>query len=157
LAETGLPRGAFSILPCHRNGAELFTTDERLKLLSFTGSPDVGWALKAKAGKKKVVLELGGNAAVIVDEDADLDEAVARILVGAFYQSGQSCIKAQRILVHERVFAAFREKLVAGTRALHMGDPKDEQTFIGPLISVAEAERLERWIGEARASGARVL
>jgi acyl-CoA reductase-like NAD-dependent aldehyde dehydrogenase len=157
LAETKLPRGAFSILPCQRGGAELFTTDERLNLLSFTGSPDVGWALKAKAGKKKVVLELGGNAAVIVDEDADLDDAVARILVGAFYQSGQSCIKAQRILVHERVFVAFREKLVEGTRALAMGDPKDERTFIGPLISVAEAERLERWIGEARASGARVL
>ncbi len=157
LAETKLPRGAFSILPCHREGADLFTTDERLKLLSFTGSPDVGWALKARAGKKRVVLELGGNAAVVVDEDADLDDAVERILIGAFYQSGQSCIKAQRILVHERVHAPFREKLVAGTRGLRMGDPKDEATSIGPLISVADAERLERWIREACEQGAKIL
>jgi acyl-CoA reductase-like NAD-dependent aldehyde dehydrogenase len=114
LAETNLPRGAFSILPCHREGADLFTTDERIKLLSFTGSPAVGWALKARAGKKKVVLELGGNAACLVDEDADLDDAVARILVGAFYQSGQSCISVQRILVHERVYAAFRDKSGGG-------------------------------------------
>ena len=90
LAETDLPKGAFSILPCHREGADLFTTDERFKLLSFTGSPDVGWDLKARAGKKPVILELGGNAAVIVDEDADLDDAVERITFGAFYQSGQS-------------------------------------------------------------------
>ena len=104
LAEIDLPKGAFSILPCHRDGADLFTTDERLKLLSFTGSPEVGWALKAKAGKKKVVLELGGNAAVIVDCDADLDDAVERIVFGAFYQSGQSCIGVQRIIVHEDVY-----------------------------------------------------
>ena len=100
LAETDLPPGTFSILPCSRDGADLFTTDERLKLLSFTGSPGVGWALKAKAGKKKVVLELGGNAACIVDQDADLDDAVNRIIIGAFYQSGQSCIGVQRIIVH---------------------------------------------------------
>src|SRR5947208_7088978 len=98
LAETDLPRGAFSILPAHREGADLFTTDDRLKLLSFTGSPDVGWDLKARAGKKKVVLELGGNAAVIVDEDTTgeaLDDAVERIIFGAFYQSGQSCIRSE--------------------------------------------------------------
>src|SRR6185295_6523534 len=91
LAETNLPLGAFSILPCRRDGAALFTEDERLKLLSFTGSPEVGWDLKARAGKKKVVLELGGNAGCIVDADADLDDAVQRIVFGAFYQSGQSC------------------------------------------------------------------
>ena len=90
LAETDLPKGAFSILPCTRAGAARFTEDDRLKLLSFTGSPGVGWELKAKAGKKPVVLELGGNAAVIVDEDADLEDAVERIVFGAFYQSGQS-------------------------------------------------------------------
>ena len=104
LAETDLPKGAFSILPCSRDGAELFTIDERLKLLSFTGSPAVGWALKAQAGKKKVVLELGGNAACIVDADADLDDAVERIVFGAFYQSGQSCIGVQRIMAHEQVY-----------------------------------------------------
>ena len=92
LAETDLPEGAFSILPCRRDGADLFTVDDRLKLLSFTGSPAVGWALKARAGKKKVILELGGNAACIVDADADIADAVQRIIIGAFYQSGQSCI-----------------------------------------------------------------
>jgi len=102
LAETELPLGAFSILPCHREGADLFTTDERFKLVSFTGSPQVGWELKAKAGKEKVVLELGGNAACVVDHDTDFDDALLRILFGAFYQSGQSCISMQRILVHSQ-------------------------------------------------------
>ncbi len=157
LAETELPIGAFSILPCRRDGADLFTTDPRLKLLSFTGSPDVGWALKAKAGKKQVVLELGGNAAVIVDADADLDDAVARIVFGAFYQSGQSCIGVQRILVHDTIFEAVRDKLVAATGKLVSGDPASENTFIGPMISEKEAKRLEDWIGQAVAAGGRVL
>jgi acyl-CoA reductase-like NAD-dependent aldehyde dehydrogenase len=157
MAETSLPEGAFSILPCRRDGADLFTTDDRLKLLSFTGSPDVGWALKAKCGKKKVVLELGGNAACIVDHDADLDDAVARIIIGAFYQSGQSCISVQRILIHERVYDAFRDKLVAATKALKSGDPKHDDTFIGPIISKAEADRMEAWIQSAVANGAILL
>jgi acyl-CoA reductase-like NAD-dependent aldehyde dehydrogenase len=157
LAETGLPRGAFSILPARREGADLFTTDDRLKLLSFTGSPEVGWALKARAGRKPVVLELGGNAAVVVDRDADLADAVGRIIFGAFYQSGQSCIGVQRILIHEDVYEAAREKLVAETSALVMGDPKDPDTFIGPMISDGEAERLDGWIQAAVAAGARLL
>ena len=157
LAETDLPEGAFSILPCNRDGADLFTTDERLKLLSFTGSPDVGWALKAKAGKKPVVLELGGNAACVVDEDADIDDAIKRIIVGAYYQSGQSCISVQRILVHKNIYEAFREKFVHEVSALVAGDPEDENTFIGPMISESEAERLEDWIHEAREAGATVL
>ncbi|WP_428386654.1 aldehyde dehydrogenase family protein [Mucisphaera sp.] len=157
LAETDLPEGAFSILPCHRDGADLFTTDERLKLLSFTGSPDVGWALKAKAGKKKVVLELGGNAACIVDEDADLDDAVTRIVFGAFYQSGQSCIGVQRILIHDTVYETLKAKLIEKTKDLVAGDPKDENTFIGPMISEKEAERLKGWIDTAVQQGARLL
>ena len=157
LAETDLPPGAFSILPCHREGADLFTTDERLKLLSFTGSPDVGWALKAKAGKKKVVLELGGNAACIVDADADLDDAVARMIIGAFYQSGQSCISVQRIFVHESIYETFRDKFVAATKKLKSGDPRDEQTFIGPIISEREAARIDSWVQSAVKGGARVL
>ena len=157
LAETDLPEGAFSILPCNRDGADLFTTDERLKLLSFTGSPDVGWALKAKAGKKPVVLELGGNAACVVDEDADIDDAIKRIIVGAYYQSGQSCISVQRILVHKNIYETFREKFVHEVSALVAGDPADENTFIGPMISESEAERLEDWIHEAREAGATVL
>ncbi|WP_416909008.1 MAG: aldehyde dehydrogenase family protein [Polymorphobacter sp.] len=157
LAETDLPAGAFSILPAHRSGADLFTTDQRLKLLSFTGSPDVGWDLKARAGKKKVVLELGGNAAVIIDRDADLDDAVERTVFGAFYQSGQSCIGVQRILVHGDVYDAFVGKLVAKTKTLIAGNPADEATFVGPMIDVKEAARLDGWIGEAVAAGATLL
>ena len=157
LAETDLPEGAFSILPASRDGADLFTTDDRLKLLSFTGSPGVGWDLKAKAGKKKVVLELGGNAAVIVDKDADLAHALERIIFGAFYQSGQSCIGVQRIIIHADIYDRFRDMLVARTATLIAGDPKDRSTFIGPMISVKEATRLKGWIDEAVAGGAKLL
>lgn len=157
LAETDLPPGAFSILPCHRDGADLFTTDDRLKLLSFTGSPDVGWDLKARAGKKPVILELGGNAACIVDEDANLEDAVARLVIGAFYQSGQSCIGVQRILVHEKIYDTLRDKLVAATKKLIAGDPKNEDTFIGPMISEGEAKRLDGWIQSAVAAGGKLL
>jgi acyl-CoA reductase-like NAD-dependent aldehyde dehydrogenase len=152
-----LPKGAFSILPAHREGADMFTTDERLKLLSFTGSPGVGWALKAKAGKKKVVLELGGNAAVIVDKDADLDHALERIVFGAFYQSGQSCIGVQRILIHEAVYDKFKAMLVDKTKTLVAGNPHDRNTFIGPMISEKEAQRLKGWIDAAVADGATLL
>jgi acyl-CoA reductase-like NAD-dependent aldehyde dehydrogenase len=157
LAECDLPEGAFSILPCGRDGARLFTEDPRLKLLSFTGSPASGWDLKSRAGKKRVVLELGGNAAVVVDEDADVDDAVARIRLGAFSQAGQSCISVQRVLVHERVYDLFRNKLVQAARSLVVGDPKDEKTDIGPLISENEAERLMEWIEQAKQAGGRVL
>lgn len=157
LAETGLPAGAFSILPCSRDGAELFTTDPRLKLLSFTGSPAVGWDLKSRAGKKKVVLELGGNAACIVDEDANLEDAVQRIVFGAFYQSGQSCVGVQRIIVHEKVYDRFRDALVEATEKLVAGDPRDESTFIGPMISEKEAQRLESWIDQAVSAGGKLL
>ncbi len=159
LAETDLPEGAFSVLPCHRDGADLFTTDERFKLLSFTGSPGVGWDLKARAGKKKVVLELGGNAGCIVDEDQGhrLDHVAERLVFGAFYQSGQSCISVQRILIHRSLYAALKEKLVARVAALVHGDPRNEDTFIGPMISEGEAKRLHGWIEAARAAGANIL
>ncbi len=157
LAETDLPVGAFSILPASRDGADLFTEDDRLKLLSFTGSPDVGWALKAKAGKKKVVLELGGNAAVIIDHDADLDDALERVTFGAFYQSGQSCIGVQRIIIHEKVYDRFRDMLVAKAKTLVCGSPHDRKTFIGPMIDIKEAARLDGWIQEAVASGGTLL
>ena len=159
LAETALPKGAFSILPAHRDGADLFSEDERLKLLSFTGSPEVGWKLKANAGRKKVVLELGGNAACVVDADqADrLDAVVERLVFGAFYQSGQSCISVQRIFAHEAIYDRLRDKLVTAIEALRMGDPRDEDTFIGPMISESEAVRLEGWIERARAAGATLL
>ncbi len=157
LAETDLPKGAFSILPCSRDGADLFTTDDRLKLLSFTGSPAVGWDLKSRSGKKKVVLELGGNAACIVDQDADLDDAVQRLVFGAFYQSGQSCIGVQRIIAHSSVYDALKEKLVAATSQLVAGDPKQEATFIGPMISEQEAARLQGWIKAAVHAGGKLL
>jgi len=157
LAETDLPIGAFSILPCSRDGADLFTEDDRLKLLSFTGSPGVGWALKAKSGKKKVVLELGGNAAVVVDADTNLEDAAQRIIFGAFYQSGQSCIGVQRILLHVDIYDEMRELLVAKTAKLISGDPKDEATFIGPMISEKEASRLYEWVIEAEKAGGRIL
>lgn len=157
LAETDLPKGAFSILPCRRDSADMLTEDDRLKLLSFTGSPEVGWALKARAGKKPVVLELGGNAACVVDNDWDLDDAVARVIIGAFYQSGQSCIGVQRLYVHSDVYDEFKEKLVAKTKALKSGDPKDPETFIGPMISEGEAERLHGWIKDALDRGATLL
>jgi aldehyde dehydrogenase (NAD+) len=159
LAETDLPKGAFSILPAHRDGADLFTTDDRLKLLSFTGSPAVGWDLKAKAGKKKVVLELGGNAACIVEADQRerLDLVVERLIFGAFYQSGQSCIGVQRILVQKDFYNELRDAFVAATKKLVAGDPKDEKTFVGPMIDEKEARRLDDWIQEAAKAGAKIL
>lgn len=152
-----LPEGAFSILPASRAGSDLFTTDERLKLLSFTGSPGVGWDLKAKAGKKKVVLELGGNAAVVVDRDADLDHAIERVVFGGYYQSGQSCIHVQRTIVHAAVYDEFRDRLTARVKGLISGDPKDRNVFIGPMISEREAARLKGWIDAAVAAGATLL
>lgn len=159
LAQTKLPKGAFSILPAQRTGAERFTEDPRLKLLSFTGSPAVGWDLKARAGAKKVVLELGGNAACVVDEDQGgrLAHVVERLVFGGFYQSGQSCISVQRVLVHERLYEALREALVERVKGLVAGDPKAEDTFIGPIIDEREARRIEAWIHAARDAGATVL
>jgi acyl-CoA reductase-like NAD-dependent aldehyde dehydrogenase len=157
LAETELPEGAFSILPCSSKDAGALVSDDRLKLLSFTGSPEVGWDLKARSGKKRVLLELGGNAAVVVDADADLEDAVQRIVFGAFYQSGQSCISVQRILAHEAVYDAFRDRLVEATRKLVVGDPREELTFIGPVISEDDAVRLEEWVQSAVARGGRLL
>ena len=157
LAETDLPKGAFSILPCSRDGADLFTVDDRLKLLSFTGSPGVGWALKAKSGKKKVVLELGGNAAVVVDADTKLEDAATRIVFGAFYQSGQSCIGVQRIMIHADVYEDLKSILVARVSKLISGDPREEKTFIGPMITEKEAARLQSWVEEAANMGGSVL
>jgi acyl-CoA reductase-like NAD-dependent aldehyde dehydrogenase len=117
----------------------------------------VGWDLKAKAGKKKVVLELGGNAAVIIDKDADLADALERVIFGAFYQSGQSCIGVQRILIHDDVYDAFKTMLVDKAKTLVAGDPKDRDTFIGPMISDGEAKRLKGWIDEAVEAGATLL
>jgi acyl-CoA reductase-like NAD-dependent aldehyde dehydrogenase len=159
LAETSLPAGAFSVLPCRIEHAAPFIEDPRIGLLSFTGSAPVGWSLKNRAGRKKVLLELGGNAACIVDRDqeGDLPYVIERLVFGGFYQSGQSCISVQRILVHEGLYELVRDRLVAQVAALRSGDPKDESTFIGPLIDEAAAVRLETWIRSAVEHGGRVL
>ncbi|CAD7696107.1 unnamed protein product [Ostreobium quekettii] len=155
-----LPEGSFSILPCSRDGADLFTVDERFKVLSFTGSPSVGWPMKARAGKKRVVLELGGNAACIVEDvrkPEDIDVIVEKVIHGAFYQSGQSCISVQRLLVRQDLYEGLKEKLVAKVSCLKKGDPHDEDTFIGPLIAVSEAGRIQQWVDEAVSAGANLL
>jgi len=159
LAETGLPRGAFSIITPSNEDAAPLVEDDRLKLLSFTGST-IGWELKAKARKKKVVLELGGNAACIVDDTITgkyLDDAVGRMVVGAFYQSGQSCIGVQRILLHRSIYADFKSRFVDKAAKLKAGNPKDADTFVGPMIDEKAAQRVESWIAEAVAGGAKVL
>ncbi len=157
LAETDLPDGAFSILPCAGRESEPLVTDDRLKALSFTGSPEVGWELRARAGRKRVSLELGGNAACIVDAGADLDWAADRITLGAFYQSGQSCISVQRVLAHRDIYDDLKARLLKRAAALVAGDPLDEQTFLGPLITEEDAKRLEQWVKEAVAAGATLL
>lgn len=157
LAEAHLPAGAFSVLPCDIEVAAPLILDERIKLLSFTGSSTVGWSLKSRAGKKKVVLELGGNAACIVDETADVDAAIPRIVLGAFAQSGQSCISVQRLFVHTSRIEEVRERLVADATALRYGDPHLESTFFGPLISPEDAARVHEWVQEAVRTGGHLL
>ncbi|MDT8437961.1 MAG: aldehyde dehydrogenase family protein [Wenzhouxiangellaceae bacterium] len=157
LAECDLPEGAFSILCVPREDAARFTEDERLKLLSFTGSDKVGWMLKSKAGKKPVVMELGGNASCLVDRDANIDDAVDRLVFGGFYQSGQSCISVQRVQIHRDIYEQVRARLVEKVGALKGGDPYDHDTFIGPLISEGDAERVVEWIEEAVEKGANLL
>jgi glyceraldehyde-3-phosphate dehydrogenase (NADP+) len=157
ILDTGLPPGALSVVPCENAVAEQMVTDERFKVVSFTGSAAVGWMLKAKSGKKRVLLELGGNAGVIVEPDADLDLAAARCAAGGYGYAGQTCISVQRIFAHESVYDRFVQQLLARVKALKPGDPADEATVIGPLIDEAAAKRVEQWIQEAVAQGARVL
>lgn len=155
LAETDLPKGAFSILNCSNEAAAKLVQDERIALLSFTGGL-IGWDLKAQAGKKKVTLELGGNAACIVDQDAgaSLEHIADRIVFGAYYQSGQSCISVQRILVHTSHYDTLKALLKEKVKALVMGDPRKPDTFIGPVIDETSAKRMEGWISDAIAAGA---
>jgi glyceraldehyde-3-phosphate dehydrogenase (NADP+) len=157
VAEAGLPEGSVSILPMTRKLGDRMVTDERFKLLTFTGSPEVGWGMKARAGKKNVVLELGGNAGVIVDRSADLDWAVRRCVTGAFSYSGQVCISVQRLFVHEAILDAFVGRFTDAARALRIGDPLDPATDIGPMIDRAAVERTQRWVDEAVEAGAQVL
>ena len=157
IEQAGVPEGAVSILPMARELGDRMVSDDRFKLLTFTGSPAVGWAMKAKAGRKRVVLELGGNAGVIVDRTANLDWAVRRILVGAFSYSGQVCISVQRIFVHADVMDAFLEQFIAGAKALRLGDPTDPATDLGPMVDEKAALRTQAWVDEAVRMGGRVL
>jgi acyl-CoA reductase-like NAD-dependent aldehyde dehydrogenase len=155
--EAGCPPGGLNVLPCDNHVAERLVVDPRFKLLSFTGSAAVGWRLKEKCGKKKVVLELGGNAGVIIEPDADLDFAAQRCATGGFGYAGQTCISVQRILVHHSIADLFTTKLLLQVARLKNGDPTDEGTIVGPLIDQRAADRVEAWIGEAVSQGARVL
>ncbi len=157
LTTIDLPAEFFSILPVRVEHASPLVEDDRIKMLSFTGSAEVGWMLKGKAGKKRVTLELGGNAACIVDADADARFAVERIIFGAFSQSGQSCISVQRVLIHRSLYQGMKRDLARRARSLVMGDPNHERTLIGPLISERDADRVKEWIAEAKRDGAKAL
>src|SRR5829696_2799155 len=153
----GVPDGMVSILPMSRELGDRMVSDERFKLLTFTGSPSVGWRMKERAGKKKVVLELGGNAGVIVDKSADLGWAVKRTLIGAFSYAGQVCISVQRLFVHEDIRDAFVDRLLAGVKTLKIGDPADAATDVGPMVDEKAAARTQQWVDEARALGGNIL
>ena len=155
--EVGVPEGMVSILPMTRELGDRMVEDDRFKLLTFTGSPSVGWRMKARAGRKKVVLELGGNAGVVVDRTADLDWAVKRILVGAFTYAGQVCISVQRMYVHEDVWQPFMERFVAGSATLKVGDPLDADTDLGPMVDANAALRTQRWVDEAVELGGKLV
>ena len=149
LAEANLPAGSWSVLPCDRDTARPLVTDDRINLLSFTGSPEVGFKMKSQAGKKTVVLELGSNSAVIVEPETDLADAVPRIIAAAFGYAGQACISVQRIYLHEKIAAEATKLLVAAAEKLVVGDPLDEKTDVGPLIDLPSVERVQRWITES--------
>lgn len=155
--QAGWPAGGLNVLPLPNEQADALITDDRFKLLTFTGSSRVGWQLKSRSGKKRVLLELGGNAAAIIHHDAQLDLAVERCVTGGFSYAGQSCISVQRILVHEKVYSAFTEMLVQKVETLKVGDPLDEGTDVGPMIRESDAVRAEAWIEEAVQSGAKLL
>ncbi len=156
--ESGLPKGAFSVLPCDRKAGQMLVEDDRINLLSFTGSPDVGWAMKRDAGRKKVVLELGGNAGLIIDKDVqDWDWLINRAVLGAFYQCGQVCISVQRIFLHQEIIGEFRARFKKAAEALVVGDPLDDKTTLGPMIDTKNRQRLQEWIQEAVVQGAEVV
>ncbi|MCD6565530.1 MAG: aldehyde dehydrogenase family protein [Bacteroidales bacterium] len=155
--KTSLPKGALSILPMDRKAGNQLVTDERFKLLSFTGSPAVGWKMKQGAGKKKVLLELGGNAGVIISASANIDLAVEKCLVGSFAYSGQVCIHVQRIFVHDCVFEEFKLKFLRKVKGLKTGDPLNQETEISVMIDEENAERVDDWVKEAVENGAEIL
>lgn len=155
--ETELPKGAVSVLPMNRIAGNQLVTDDRFSLLSFTGSPEVGWEMKKNAGKKKVVLELGGNAGVIVARTANIEDALKKCLTGGFAYSGQICIHAQRIFIHSSLFSSFQQRFTEMVKALKNGNPEDNATDVGAMIDEENAKRVELWVNEAVAAGAKLL
>ena len=154
---SGYPEGGVRVVPCTVDVAQILIEDPRVRLISFTGSARAGWVIRAKAGTKRVTLELGGNAGVIIEPDADLEWAAARCSLGGFTYAGQSCVSTQRIFVHEQVYRAFLDVFLQRVQRLVTGDVLDDRTDVGPLISLEAAERVEGWIGDAVTGGARVL
>ena len=157
LVRAGWPRKAISVLPCSSRHVSPLVEDDRYKLITFTGSGEVGWGIKARAGKKGVALELGGNAAAVIDESADLEYAAKRCAAGSFAYSGQSCISTQRILVHWNIKQDFLRMLTQEVQMIKMAKPLEEGALLGPMINLSEAERVEEWIGEAQQGGAHIL
>src|ERR1700736_6684409 len=157
IQQAGWPDGGLNAVLLSNEDSSLLVSDERIKLISFTGSAAVGWAIKNNAGKKKVVLELGGNSGIIVHSDTDLAYAADRCVTGGFSYAGQSCISVQRILVERSAFAKFTDLLLEGVKKLKTGDPLDESTDLGPLIRESDAVRASDWIQEAVRGGARLL
>ena len=155
--ETDLPRGMYQVLPVSSKVADGMARDDRFRKISFTGSAGIGWYLKGLDPKKKVTLELGGNAGVIVDSSADLDWAAKRAVIGAFAYSGQVCISVQRMYVHEDVRDAFMDRFLAGVAALKMGDPLQPDTDVGPMVDEGQAQRTARWVDEAVQLGGRIV
>jgi len=153
---SGYPEGGVNITPCHVEVAQILIEDPRVRVITFTGSAKAGWAIRAKAGTKRVLLELGGNAAVIIEPDADIAWASSRCAVGGFTYAGQSCISTQRIFVHESVYAKFLDDFLPRVRGLKRGDLLDEKTDVGPMIDLGAAERVESWIDEAVRAGAEI-
>jgi acyl-CoA reductase-like NAD-dependent aldehyde dehydrogenase len=155
--ETDLPKGALSILVTDRQAGQMLVTDERIKMLSFTGSPEVGWEMKNQAGRKKVLLELGGNAGVIVTSTADIAKAVDKTVTGGFAYSGQICIHVQRIYVHQSIFGTFKKCFIEKVKALKLDIPSDPATDVSVMIDEENAIRVEEWINEAVSLGAEIL
>ncbi len=156
VAASGYPEGGVTVVPCDLDVAQRLVRDERVRMISFTGSAAAGWAIRAQAGTKRVALELGGNAAAIIERDADLPLAVERCAAAGYSYAGQVCISLQRILLHERVYADFLDAFTARVRKLKVGDPLDAETYVGPMISEAAARRAEQWIAAAVQGGARI-
>lgn len=155
--ESGLPPGALNLVLLNGTDASRMVDDKRFAMVTFTGSAEVGWELKGRLARKRVTLELGGNAGAIVEPDADIESAAKKLAMGAFAYAGQSCISVQRIFVHESIAERFVSALVAAAKLLPHGDPKDERVVCGPLIDTANANRVAEWIAEATKSGGRIM